>query len=63
MFISGMIIGVYLVIAALAAVMTYYEQLDSEDRSMVFTVLGFAACLFWPVTLMTVIVAAQRQTA
>ncbi len=60
MFISGMMIGIYMVIAALAAMMTYFEQQDSKDRSVVFSLLGFAACLVWPLTLMTVLVAARR---
>ncbi len=60
MFISGMMIGIYMVIAALAALMTYFEQMDGEDRSVVFSLLGFAACLVWPLTLMTVLVAARR---
>lgn len=59
MFITGFMIGIYTLIAALAAVLTYYEQRDREDPSVLYSALGFLACLFWPLTLMTVLVAAR----
>lgn len=63
MFISGVMIGIYMMIAALAALMTYYERLDREDSNLLYSVLGFAACMLWPLTLMTVLVAARVRTA
>ena len=47
----------YLVIASAAVTLTYIEQRDTGDRNMMFTTLGFMACLVWPLTLLTVVCA------
>lgn len=63
MFVIGFLTASYLVVALLAAVMTYVEQQQTGDRSLLMKTLGFLACAFWPVTFLTVAVAAQRSTA
>lgn len=60
MFVIGFLTASYLLVALLAAVMTYVEQQQTGDRSMLLKSLGFLACAFWPVTFMTVAFAAQR---
>lgn len=54
-------IVLYLLIAGFAALMTYYEQVRTQNRDRLFNALGFLACLLWPVTLVAVTVAAQTQ--
>ena len=49
----------YLLVAAFALAMTYNEQLQTGNRSLALRTLGYAACLFWPVTFVTVAVAAR----
>lgn len=60
MFMVGFMTASYLVVALLAATMTYVEQQQTGDRSILLKSLGFLACAFWPVTFVTVAVAAQR---
>lgn len=54
-------IALYLLVATFAAMMTYYEQVRTQNRDPLFSALGFVACLLWPVTLVAVTVAAQTQ--
>lgn len=63
MFVIGFLTASYLVVALLAAVMTYVEQQQTEQRSLLMKSLGFLACAIWPVTFLTVAVAAQRSTS
>lgn len=60
MFVIGFLTASYLVVALLAAVMTYVEQQQTGDRSLLMKSLGFVACAFWPITFLTVAFAAQR---
>lgn len=53
-------LALYLLVATFALSMTYYEQVNTENSSPVFNALGFLACVFWPVTLLTVVFVAQR---
>jgi len=62
MFMIGFLTASYLVVALLAATMTYVEQQQTGDRSMLLKSLGFLACALWPVTFVTVVYAAQRST-
>ena len=63
MFAIGFLTASYLVVALLAAVMTYVEQQQTGERSVLLKSLGFLACAFWPITFLTVILAAQRGTS
>lgn len=51
----------YLIIAGFAGMMTYCEQLRTKNHDLLFRLLGFTACLFWPITLVAVTIAAQAQ--
>jgi hypothetical protein len=62
MFAIGFLTASYLVVALMAAMMTYLEQQQTGNRSVLLRTLGFLACAFWPVTVVTVAVAAQRST-
>ncbi len=59
MFILGFLSAAYFLIASFALMMTYSEQQQTGDRSVMFKTLGFLACLFWPLTFVTVAVAAR----
>lgn len=59
----GFLITLYVFIAVLAAIMTYCEQSRTKGRSPLFTALGFAACAFWPLALVTIAVSAQQHKA
>ena len=52
---------VYLMIAAFALYMTYDEQCKSNNNNPFYNIMSFFACMLWPVTLLTVTVAARRQ--
>lgn len=51
----------YLIVAGFAALMTYFEQVRTRNHDLLFNLLGFTACLFWPITLVAVTIAAQAQ--
>lgn len=59
-FIIGFLTASYLLVAVIAATMTYYEQRENGSNSVLFRTLGFLACAVWPLTFLTVAVAAQR---
>lgn len=63
MLLFGFIMTFYIVIAAIAAVMTYCEQRRTQGRSTIYTLLGFIACAFWPLTLAGLAVSAKRNVA
>lgn len=54
-------IVLYLLVATFAVMMTYYEQVRTQNHDPLYNALGFVACLLWPVTLVAVTVAAQAQ--
>lgn len=54
------ILTVYALIAAFALQMTYCEQCETNNNSAICKVLSFLACVFWPVTVLTVAVAVHR---
>lgn len=60
MFISGFMIGIYAVVALLAALSTLIEMRASNGGNTLYGTLGLVACAFWPITLMMVVLAAQR---
>lgn len=51
----------YLIVAGFAVLMTYLEQVRTRNRDVLFNMLGFLACLLWPLTLVAVTIAAQAQ--
>ena len=55
----SILIGIYLVVAGLAATMTYDEQQRSSETSLAFAALGYVACALWPLTFLMVVIAAQ----
>ncbi|MGJ5619623.1 hypothetical protein [Sulfitobacter sp. MF3-043] len=59
MFILGFLTAAYLLIALFALLMTYDEQQQTGKRGIMLTTLSVLACLFWPLTFLTVAVAAQ----
>ena len=40
-------IALYMMIAIFAVMMTYHEQVRTQDRDLSFNTLGFIACLLW----------------
>ena len=60
MFVMGFLTASYLVIALMAAMMTYIEQQQTGQRSLMMKTMGYLACALWPITFVTVAVAAQR---
>lgn len=52
----------YLLVAMFALYMTYDEQCKAGNNNPLCGILSFLACLFWPVTVLTVAVAVQRKT-
>lgn len=59
MFSLGFLTAAYVLVAVFALMMTYDEQQKTNKSSLVFKSLGFLACLFWPLTFLTVAVAAR----
>jgi hypothetical protein len=59
MFFLSLFTIAYLMIAAFSLVMTYDEQQQTGERGLGMRTLGFLACLFWPVTFVTVALAAR----
>lgn len=59
MFILGFFTAAYFLVVLFALVMTYDEQQQTGDRGVMLKSLGFLACLFWPLTFVTVAVAAR----
>lgn len=66
MFLTWILIAIYVLIAAFSALMTYDEHRQTAGqtagRSPFYAALGFLACAFWPITFLVVAVAARRQT-
>lgn len=60
MFILNTLAAVYSIIALFALLMTYDEQQKIHMKGKVVKTLSFIACLFWPVTVLTVLLTAQR---
>ena len=48
----------YLAVAVFGAFMTYVEHRDTADSHIGGAVLGLVACALWPLTVLTVAVAA-----
>lgn len=63
MFVMGFLTASYLVIALMAATMTYVEQQQTGKRSLMMKTMGYLACALWPITFVTVAVAAQRSAS
>ena len=55
MFIFGFLTAAYFLVALFAMMMTYDEQQQTGQRGLMLKALGFLACLFWPITFMTVL--------
>lgn len=51
---------IYSIIALTALLLTYDEQQKKHIKGKVIRTLSFMACLFWPVTLLTVLFFAQQ---
>lgn len=51
---------IYSIIALTALLLTYDEQQKKHIKGKVIRTLSFMACLFWPVTLLTVLFVAQQ---
>ncbi len=63
MFVTSLFIAPYLIIALFAIFMTFAEQKQTGNRSLLLKSLGFLACVLWPITFLVVAVAAQRSTS
>ncbi|QCO58140.1 hypothetical protein EOK75_20505 (plasmid) [Pseudorhodobacter turbinis] len=59
MLLVGFFMTFYIVIALIAATMTYCEQRRTQGHSTLYTLLGFIACAFWPLTLASLAVSAK----
>ncbi|KMK63838.1 hypothetical protein [Puniceibacterium sp. IMCC21224] len=57
------LMAAYLVVAIFAVCMTYCEQKRAGNRSFLFDLLGYLACVVWPATLTVLLVAVRRQAA
>ncbi|MAM25660.1 MAG: hypothetical protein CML55_09840 [Rhodobacteraceae bacterium] len=51
---------IYCMIALSALLLTYGEQQKKHITGLLVRTLGFAACLLWPVTLLTVLLTTQQ---
>ena len=61
MFGLGVLFTLYVMIALIAASMTYCEQQQqSRKRNIILRVLGYLACVIWPLTLATVALAGSQ---
>lgn len=56
MFLTVFLVSIYLIIALEAATMTYFEQQKTGGRSAFLLIAGFMACLFWPATIIVMII-------
>jgi uncharacterized protein involved in cysteine biosynthesis len=54
------IMTIYTLIASFALQMTYSEQCATNNTSTICNVLSVIACVFWPLTMLTVAVAVHR---
>lgn len=59
MFLLGFFTAAYILVALFALGMTYDEQQQSGNRSLMLKSLSFLACLFWPVAFVTAIVTSR----
>lgn len=60
MFGLGILFTLYVMIALVAASMTYCEQQQSRKRNIVLRAMGYLACALWPLTLATVALAGSQ---
>jgi len=60
MFLAGVVVTLYVIIALFSASMTYCEQQQNPDTNRAYAALGYMACALWPVTLIAVACAARR---
>ena len=51
---------IYASVATLAMYMTWHEHILKKRKSVIWTLLGLAACVLWPATLAAVGVSASR---
>lgn len=63
MSVTVLLITSYLIIALFAIFMTSIERKQTGNRGFVLTMLGFLACVVWPITFVTVAIAAQRSNS
>jgi len=59
----GSLLTLYLLVAGFALFMTYDEQRKTKNDNPLFIAASFLACLFWPVTVLSVVIAIQWRTA
>ena len=60
MLVINSVMVIYCMIALTALFLTYGEQQKKHITGAVVKALGFMACVFWPVTLLTVLLTAQQ---
>ncbi|MEB8389451.1 hypothetical protein OO012_19755 [Rhodobacteraceae bacterium KMM 6894] len=65
MFTFGFFTAVYLLITLFALLISFDEQLKNGHVSVLTSGMSFIACLFWPITLISVamVVSAQGRNA
>lgn len=59
MFVTGFLTAIYVMIALIAAAVTYDEHRRKQGHSLLMTMLGFGACAVWPLTVVSVAIAAR----
>jgi len=59
MFFLGFFTAAYLFVVLFALIMTYDEQKRTGGRGIGLKILSFLACLFWPITLVALVLVAR----
>lgn len=57
----GAFAALYVTVTLFAIVMTFREQNKTCDERVFMNILGYAACLVWPVVLIALIVSSRRK--
>lgn len=57
----GALAAFYITITLFAVVMTFREQSKTCDERVFMNILGYAACLVWPVVLIVLIVSSRHK--
>lgn len=55
--------AIYFIVAGLAMIMTYREQIRNGHRILVYRVMGFMACAAWPLSFPLVALAGRLRGA
>jgi hypothetical protein len=52
----------YLIVTVFAVAMTYREQRQIGQKSVVYNVIGYVACTFWPLVVAVILMSLRLRT-